>query len=54
VDPLPSHSYVEPFALRALGIVREDDTLIEQAQAAFAALRLDWHAAQTDRLVQQA
>ena len=54
-NPVPSaRSYLEPFALRALGIVRGDDALIEQAQAAFAALRLDWHAAQTERLVQQA
>jgi class 3 adenylate cyclase len=36
-----------PFALRALGIVREDKSLIEQAAARFAALKLDWHAAQT-------
>jgi class 3 adenylate cyclase len=44
-------SYLEPFALRALGIVREDEALIEQAQGRFAALELDWHAAQTDFLV---
>jgi class 3 adenylate cyclase len=44
-------TYLEPFALRALGIVREDETLIEQAQVRFAALELEWHAAQTDVLV---
>jgi hypothetical protein len=44
-------TYLEPFALRALGIVREDEALIEQAQERFAALGLEWHAAQTDDLV---
>lgn len=44
-------SYVEPFALRALGIVREDEELIARAQDRFRALRLDWHRAQTERLV---
>jgi class 3 adenylate cyclase/tetratricopeptide (TPR) repeat protein len=39
-----------PFALRALGIVREDKSLIQQAIARFAALKLDWHAAQTHEL----
>jgi class 3 adenylate cyclase/tetratricopeptide (TPR) repeat protein len=47
-------SYLQPFALRALGIVREDEKLVEQAQERFAALRMDWHAAQTEVLVQQA
>lgn len=44
-------SYVEPFALRALGIVREDEELIACAQGRFRSLRLDWHAAQTERLL---
>jgi len=44
-------SYVEPFALRALGIVREDEELIARAQDRFRALGLDWHAAQTERLL---
>jgi hypothetical protein len=39
-----------PFALRALGIVREDKSLIEQAAARFASMKLDWHAAQTRAL----
>jgi hypothetical protein len=43
-------TYLEPFALRALGIVREDDALIEQAQERFEEMKLDWHAAQTDIL----
>jgi hypothetical protein len=43
-------SYIEPFALRALGIVRGDEELIEQAQTRFRDLGLDWHAAQTTAL----
>jgi hypothetical protein len=43
-------TYLEPFALRALGIVREDAALIEQATARFEAMGLDWHAAETRRL----
>jgi hypothetical protein len=39
--------YLEPFALRALGIVRGDQTLIEQAIGRFQAMRLDWHAIET-------
>jgi hypothetical protein len=38
---------VEPFAL---GIVRVDGALIEQATARFEAMGLDWHAAETRRL----
>ena len=44
-------TYLEPFALRALGIVREDAKLLEKAAAAFDSLGLDWHAAQLPRLV---
>ena len=43
-------AYIEPFALRALGIVRGDADLIEQAQTRFGELGLDWHAAQTSAL----
>jgi hypothetical protein len=39
--------YLEPFALRALGIVRGDKVLMEQAIARFEAMALDWHADQT-------
>jgi class 3 adenylate cyclase len=46
-------TYLEPFALRALGIAREDEELIAQAHERFAALGLEWHAAQTEALVQQ-
>jgi len=42
---------VEPFALRALGAARSDDELLARAQARFEELGLDWHAAQTERLL---
>ncbi len=42
---------VEPFALRALGAARHDDDLLAQADDLFAALRLGWHRAQTERLL---
>jgi hypothetical protein len=40
-------TYVEPFALRALGRVRNDQSLISLALTRFDALGLAWHAAQT-------
>jgi hypothetical protein len=40
-------TYMEPFALRTLGIVRRDPDLIAQAAERFEALGLNWHAAQT-------
>ncbi|HEX6700498.1 MAG TPA: adenylate/guanylate cyclase domain-containing protein [Gaiellaceae bacterium] len=43
-------TYLEPFAVRALGIVREDDSLLERAAADFAAMGLDRHASQTRAL----
>jgi hypothetical protein len=49
----PQNRYLEPFVLRALGIVREDEALLDQAEASFGALGLDWHASQTEALVQQ-
>jgi class 3 adenylate cyclase/DNA-binding SARP family transcriptional activator len=48
---LRPETYTQPFALRALGIVREDQTLIDEALSRFKALGLDWHAAQTPSLV---
>src|SRR5262249_11953194 len=39
--------YLEPFALRARGIVRRDPALVSQAAARFDALGLAWHAEQT-------
>jgi hypothetical protein len=44
-------TYVEPFALRALGAVREDEASLRQALARFEALGLAWHAAETERLL---
>jgi class 3 adenylate cyclase len=43
--------YLEPFALRALGAVREDEPLIEQAVDRFAAMGLAWHAEQTTKFL---
>ena len=40
-------TYLEPFHLRALGVVREDEDLIEHAADAFERLGLAWHAEQT-------
>ncbi|HCO02087.1 MAG TPA: hypothetical protein DIT48_01745, partial [Actinobacteria bacterium] len=40
-------TYLEPFALRALGQVRGDQSLIDQAVARFEAMGLAWHATQT-------
>jgi class 3 adenylate cyclase len=42
---------VEPFALRALGAARNDDELLARADELFAALGLEWHRAQTERLL---
>jgi class 3 adenylate cyclase/tetratricopeptide (TPR) repeat protein len=39
--------YARPFALRALGLAREDETLVEQAAQAFDAMGLTWHAQRT-------
>ncbi|HSC49812.1 MAG TPA: adenylate/guanylate cyclase domain-containing protein [Gaiellaceae bacterium] len=43
-------TYLEPFALRTLGVARGDATLVAQAQERFAAMGLDWYAAQTREL----
>ncbi len=43
--------YLEPFALRALGFARGDDGLLEQAVARFESLGMEWHAAETRRLM---
>jgi class 3 adenylate cyclase len=40
-------SYLEPFALRAFGLVRRDGALMAQAVERFDAMGLDWHAAKT-------
>jgi tetratricopeptide (TPR) repeat protein len=48
----PPASYVEPFAIRALGVARDDEALIAEADRRFRALGLDWHADQTARLAE--
>jgi hypothetical protein len=48
---LRPNSYLEPFALRALGLVREDRDLIAQAIERFESMGLDWHAAETRALL---
>jgi hypothetical protein len=48
---LRPNSYLEPFALRALGVARADSTLLAQALARFDALGLAWHAAETRALL---
>jgi len=42
--------FLEPFALRALGIVRGDDALLARADELFAERGLDWHRSETERL----
>jgi class 3 adenylate cyclase len=48
---LRSGTYLEPFALRALGIVRGDDELVARAAGLFEGLSLEWQAARTRALV---
>jgi DNA-binding SARP family transcriptional activator len=45
--------YVEPFALRALGAVRDESSLLERATARFEAFGLDWRARETRALEQR-
>jgi hypothetical protein len=44
-------TFAEPFALRALGIARGDQALLEQAMDRFHAMDLTWHAEQTRHLL---
>jgi class 3 adenylate cyclase len=46
-----SGTIVEPFAVRALGVARHDHELLARADARFAELGLEWHRAQTARLL---
>jgi class 3 adenylate cyclase len=48
---LRSGGYTEPFALRALGILREERSLVDQAAARFEELGLAWRADETRALV---
>ncbi|MGH2985126.1 MAG: hypothetical protein ACRDLO_00365 [Solirubrobacterales bacterium] len=43
-------TYVEPFHLRALGVVREDEHLVRRAVDRLEALGLAWHAERTRAL----
>ena len=45
-----SGTYLEPFALRTLGLLRTDRALTERAVERFEAMGLDWHAAKTRAL----
>jgi hypothetical protein len=45
--PVVPGTYLEPFGLRARGIVSEDRELIAQAAELFEDFGLDWHAAET-------
>jgi hypothetical protein len=51
-DLLQPGTTVEPFALRALGISRRDDELLARADERFAALGLEWHRGQLERLAE--
>jgi class 3 adenylate cyclase len=44
-------TYLEPFALRALGFARNDEGLIAQAVEAFEAMGMAWYAAETQKLL---
>jgi hypothetical protein len=48
---LRPNTYLEPFALRALGLARDDRDLMARALGRFEALGLDWHAAETRALL---
>ncbi|HJQ73387.1 MAG TPA: adenylate/guanylate cyclase domain-containing protein [Gaiellaceae bacterium] len=44
-------TYIEPFALRALGSAREDEALLERAIERFEAMQLEWHVDQTRNML---
>ncbi|MDQ4107909.1 MAG: AAA family ATPase [Actinomycetota bacterium] len=44
-------TYLEPFALRALGYARGDKRLIRRAVERFETMGLDWHAAETGNMI---
>jgi class 3 adenylate cyclase len=44
-------TYLEPFALRALGFARDDGALLADAAARFEAMGLEWHAGETRKLL---
>ena len=50
VDWVIPGTYIEPFALRSLGVVRNDPRLIDQAVSRFEAMGVAWYADETRRL----
>jgi hypothetical protein len=48
---LQQGTFAEPFALRALGVARDDRALLAQALERFEALGLTWDVEQTKRLL---
>ena len=48
---LRPNTYVEPFALRALGFARADASMLADAAVRFEAMELDWFAGQTLKLL---
>jgi hypothetical protein len=48
---LKPKTFLEPFALRALGFAREDEGLIKRAIDRFEAMGLEWHATETRKLL---
>jgi class 3 adenylate cyclase len=46
-------TYVEPFAVKALGVARKDERLLNEAAAGFEGMGLDWHAGETRKLRSQ-
>jgi hypothetical protein len=48
---LRPNTYLEPYALRALGLMRQNEDLIAQAIERFEKMGLDWHAAETRALL---
>jgi hypothetical protein len=48
---LQQGTLAEPFALRALGLARSDQALLEQALERFEAMGISWHAEQTRHLL---
>lgn len=50
---LVDRTYLEPFALRALGVAREAPDLLERAFERFVAMGMDWHAEATLACISQ-
>ena len=44
-------TYVEPFALRALGFARADESMLADAAARFEGMELEWFAGETRKLL---